>query len=399
MELPVLDPVGVRILGSLLEKQVTVPASYPLTLNSLRTACNQASSRSPVVDYDAPELEAALKQLRDQELVRVVWEDRGRRTLKYHQRLDDRLELADDERAVLTVLMLRGAQTPGELKPRTERLHAFADRADVQTTLERLAAREAPLVAQLPRQPGHHDRRWRHLLAPEEEPAAAAPIDREQAIADGVPARDDAVRRAYAAIAGDYAEQSRDELEPQTFEQWLLGDLVGQAPGPILDVGCGPGHVTARLAELGADVVGMDQSEEMLAQARAAHPEVRFEAGDLRRLLKPRDAAGWGAVLSWYSMIHLAGSELAEAVGGMTRVLDRGGVLLVALHAGTEVLRPPQWLGHDISGLPLVLHEPAEVAAAMTAAGLERIDWYRRGFRADRGESQERLYVVGHMRR
>ena len=124
----VLDAVDQRVLGSLLEKQRTVPASYPMTLNALQTACNQSSSRDPVVDYDQSLLTETLRSLKERGLVRVVWADRGPRTLKYHQLLDERLSLEEDERALLTVLLLRGPQAPGELKTRSERLHRFADR-------------------------------------------------------------------------------------------------------------------------------------------------------------------------------------------------------------------------------------------------------------------------------
>ena len=130
-----LGPVEQRILGSLLEKQVTVPASYPLTLASLRTACNQTSSREPVMELDERTVEQTARALKDQGLLRIVWSDTGRRTLKYHQTLSEILDLADDERAVLTVLLLRGPQAPGELRTRTERLHLFADRTEVEACL------------------------------------------------------------------------------------------------------------------------------------------------------------------------------------------------------------------------------------------------------------------------
>ena len=131
-----LSAMEQRVLGSLLEKQRTVPASYPMTVNSVRLACNQTSSRDPVVSYDEPEIEQCLRDLRHRDLIRVVHADRGQRTLKFHQLLDERLTLAADERAVLTVLLLRGPQTPGELKSRTDRLHRFADRDGHQIFLE-----------------------------------------------------------------------------------------------------------------------------------------------------------------------------------------------------------------------------------------------------------------------
>ena len=174
-ELPVLDALDQRILGALMEKQVTVPASYPLSLNGLRTACNQASSREPVTDYDDTTIETRLRELKQRGLVRVVWEGKGARTLKYHQLLTDELSLTDAERALLTVLLLRGPQAPGELKTRTERLHAFADRAEVEHRLGDMARRPTPLVTELERRAGQHDTRWAHVLGPvpEAEPALA----------------------------------------------------------------------------------------------------------------------------------------------------------------------------------------------------------------------------------
>ena len=176
-----LEPVEQRILGSLLEKQVTVPASYPLTLSSLRTACNQTSSREPVMELDERTVEQTARALKDQGLLRIVWSDTGRRTLKYHQTLSEILDLADDERAVLTVLLLRGPQAPGELRTRTERLHPFADRTEVEACLERMARRDQPLVQQLERRPGQQDHRWVHVLGPVETGETPAPVavDRE----------------------------------------------------------------------------------------------------------------------------------------------------------------------------------------------------------------------------
>ena len=191
-DLPVLDAVEQRVLGSLLEKQRTVPASYPLSLNALRTACNQSSSRDPVVDYDEQTVERTARALKDRGLLRIVWADAGRRTLKYHQTLEEVLGVADDERALLTVLLLRGPQAPGELRTRTERLHAFADRAEVEAVLDRLAAREAPLVRQLERRPGQQDARWVHLLgevAAVEQSAPIGVVDRESVLRDGEEAR------------------------------------------------------------------------------------------------------------------------------------------------------------------------------------------------------------------
>ena len=165
-ELPVLGATDQRILGSLMEKQATVPASYPLTANALRSACNQASSREPVVDFDQQTVEQTARELKDRGLLRIVWADTGRRTLKYHQTLTERLALEPDEQALLTVLLLRGAQAAGELRTRTERLHGFADRGEVEACLLRMAARPEPLVRELERGPRQQDPRWIHLLGP-----------------------------------------------------------------------------------------------------------------------------------------------------------------------------------------------------------------------------------------
>ena len=117
---------------------------------------------------------ATLRRLKDRQLVRIVWADTGRRTLKYHQLLSEALELNDAERALVTVLLLRGAQAPGELRTRTDRLHAFGDRGEVEAVLADLAARPEPLVRELPRQRGQHDSRWVHLLG--DVPEAAGPV-------------------------------------------------------------------------------------------------------------------------------------------------------------------------------------------------------------------------------
>ena len=174
-ELPALDATDQRILGSLLEKQTTVPATYPLSANALTSACNQRNSRDPVTDLDQQTVERTAKSLKDRGLLRIVWADTGRRTLKYHQILDEVLDLEPDERALLTVLLLRGPQAPGELRTRTERLHAFTDRGEVEECLGRMASRPQPLVRELERRPGQQDPRWTHLLgaAAEQGPGGA----------------------------------------------------------------------------------------------------------------------------------------------------------------------------------------------------------------------------------
>jgi uncharacterized protein len=399
-ELPVLDPVEQRVLGCLLEKQVTVPATYPLTLNAWLTACNQTSSRDPVMDLDESTVETSARSLRDRGLLRIVWADTGRRVLKYHQRLDEVLELAADERALVTVLLLRGAQSAGELKARTERLHPFADRDAVEACLRRLSERSLPLVRQLERRTGQQDHRWLHLLGPAAPESAAVavtgdpPVDRERPLAGGADARDDRIRASYATVAQNYAQSLADELDQLPFERWLLDRVAGEAAGrPVVDAGCGPGHVTAYLAAAGADARGLDLTAEMVEQARARFPGVRYAVGELTRLIRPENADGWGAVLGWYSLIHLAGSEFPGAVAALARPLAPGGVLLLAMHAGRGVRRLTSWFEHDVD-LDVLLHEPAEVTAAVTAAGLQEVEWYVRGPLAARQETTDRLYLL-----
>ncbi|GAB2631473.1 hypothetical protein GCM10027270_19600 [Nocardioides ginkgobilobae] len=389
-----LTPTEQRVLGSLLEKQVTVPASYPLTLSALRTACNQTSSREPVMDLAEQEVEQTAKGLKEKGALRIVWSDTGRRTLKYHQVLTDLLDLEDDERALLTVLLLRGPQTPGELRPRTERLHAFEGRDDAESCLVGMA--ERGFVRRLERRPGDRDHRWVHLLGPSgaPEPAPGAAVDREAPIADSPEARDERVRATYAAVAEVYADTLTDELDHLPFERWLLERVAAEADGPVVEVGCGPGHVTAHLAALGAEARGLDLTPEMVAVARSRFPGVRYDVGDLRRLMRPESAAGWGAVLAWYSLIHLADSELPGALEALVRPLAPGGLLVLAMQAGDDVRRISEWHGVEGLALDLVHRDPDAVLGLVAAAGLTDVEWFVRGPLSGLGETARRLYVL-----
>jgi uncharacterized protein len=395
-ELPVLEPDDQRVLGSLMEKQTTVPGSYPLTANALRSACNQSNNREPVVDFDQQTVERTARALKERGLLRIVWSDVGRRTLKYHQVLDELLGLDPDERALLTVLLLRGAQAPGELRTRAERLHAFADRGEVEACLRRMAERPQPLVRELDRRPGQQDRRWVHLLGPVPQQAEAAPaaVDRDVVIAGGADLRDAKVRSSYEAVAVAYADHLVDELAELPFETWLLDRVVAGAAGqPVVEVGSGPGHVTAYLADRGAEAMGIDLSPAMVSEARRRFPDRSFEVGDLRRLTRPATSSGWAAVLGWYSLIHLAASELPDAVAALVRPLAPGGWLVLGLHAGAEVRHLDEWFGHEVD-LDVVLHDPTSVAGIVAAAGLIDLEWYLRGPLTARGETTQRLYVV-----
>jgi uncharacterized protein YceH (UPF0502 family) len=156
-----------RVIGSLIEKELATPQQYPLTLNALVAACNQTSNRFPVVTYDERTVEATVMGLKDRGLARVVHPSHGRSATRYRQVLHEALYLEQPELALLGVLMVRGAQTLNELRTRTERMTTFDDAGDLERTLDRLAAREDPLVVRIPRQPGQREDRYAHLLGGE----------------------------------------------------------------------------------------------------------------------------------------------------------------------------------------------------------------------------------------
>ncbi len=161
-----------RVLGALMEKEIATPDYYPLSLNALLNACNQKSNREPVVAYDDSTVEAALESLRAHGLAMRITGDG--RVAKHEQRFTERHNLGRREAAILCVLMLRGPQTPGELRGRAERLYTFDDLEGVESTLNRLA--EMGFVKLLPRQAGHKEARWAHLLSGEiDSPAESAP--------------------------------------------------------------------------------------------------------------------------------------------------------------------------------------------------------------------------------
>jgi uncharacterized protein YceH (UPF0502 family) len=175
---PLLTDVEVRILGSLLEKEVTTPDNYPLSLNALLAACNQTTSREPIMRLEEDEVIPATVALRRRGLLRQI-QPAGSRVTKYEHLLREEMELGRRELAVLGVLMLRGAQTPGELYVRTARLEPFADLADLEGVLEALMAREPePLATRLPRRAGQKEVRYAHLLSGE--PPADAPGTAEE---------------------------------------------------------------------------------------------------------------------------------------------------------------------------------------------------------------------------
>lgn len=173
-----LDPIEARVIGALLEKELTTPEYYPLTLRALVAACNQRSARDPVTDYAEHTVAEALDRLRQEAL---AWRSEGARTERWQHLLDRRWGLDGATKAVMTLLLLRGPQTPGELRTRSDRLHGFASVAEVEAALHGLAAREDPMVRELSRRPGQRESRWVHLVgdAPivDDGPAAAGDVE------------------------------------------------------------------------------------------------------------------------------------------------------------------------------------------------------------------------------
>jgi hypothetical protein len=213
-----LRPAEVRVLGCLLEKQRTTPDAYPLSLNSLRLACNQSTNRDPVVMYDEEVLRDALHRLQRRGYTRLA-SGAGSRAPKYRHLLVEALPMGEDEQAVMTVLMLRGPQTPGELKQRTERMHAFSDLGEVHETLERLIGRG--LVAVLDRRPGQKEERYVQLLGEESE-EAEAPAVGPPPISLPTP-----VPRAVDGLEERVARLEREVAKLRA----ALGDVPGDAPG------------------------------------------------------------------------------------------------------------------------------------------------------------------------
>jgi hypothetical protein len=194
-----LEPAEVRVLGSLLEKEVTTPEYYPLSLNALVNACNQKSNRDPVVDYDADTVEQALQSLRDKGLLLAIT-GAGSRVPKYGHRISEKLNLGRRELAIMCELMVRGPQTLGELRTHCERMHPFDDLAEVEAVIDRLPE----LIVKLPRRPGEKEVRYAHLLCGTPAISEGEPETQEPTRAD----RPDRIATLETEIA-----QIRGELE------------------------------------------------------------------------------------------------------------------------------------------------------------------------------------------
>jgi len=220
-----LSAAEVRVLGCLMEKQVTTPDVYPLTVNALLSACNQTTNRWPVVRYDEPTVSAALARLRERGLTRIVYST-SNRAPKHRQVADEALDLDPAARAVLCLLLLRGPQTIGELKGRSERLHPFASLAEVEATVDALAARPEPLVARLERRPGQKEGRVAHLLSGEV-------VEPDEADGDG--GRAPTSGRGGGAGAERLAELERRvaTLEARLAAVVAVLEELGASPAPL----------------------------------------------------------------------------------------------------------------------------------------------------------------------
>ncbi len=236
-----LTPEEARVVGALAEKQLTTPQYYPLTLNALVNACNQTSNRNPVVAYDEATVERALHGLRDKRLARTVLSP-GNRAPKYRHLLDEALALVPEELAVLTVLLLRGPQTVGELRTRSERMYPFASLEEVEAALERLATRhEEPLVERLERQPGQKEARYTHLLAARApEPRFRQPDyvilvveDLDVAVAFWT----DTIGLALDHRSGPYAQFATGATRFGLYERQAMEDTLGGFSGERFEVG------------------------------------------------------------------------------------------------------------------------------------------------------------------
>ena len=189
----VLDAIEARVIGTMIEKRITVPDSYPLTINSIVNGCNQLNNRAPVTALSEAEVTSAVERLRDRGFT-GLFTGIATRVPKYSETFAERLGLQRAEAALLCELMLRGAQMPGELRSRAERLHSFADLAEVEKTLSLMSQLTPPLVVQLPREGGARAAKWQHMLFGGELPEAGAAtlppskLDRETALADRVTA-------------------------------------------------------------------------------------------------------------------------------------------------------------------------------------------------------------------
>ena len=201
MPRPTLDPVEVRVVGALAEKSLATPEQYPMSLAGLRAACNQKTSREPVTDLSEREVSDALERLMRRQLAGTTTGS-GQRVTKFRHTLDRALELSARELAALSLLMLRGPQTAGEIRARSGRLADFASVEDADEALWMLSDRDEPLAVRLPREPGRSADRWAHALSgePDPSPSAPAPEQRDGPSVEALESRVAALEEAFEAF-------------------------------------------------------------------------------------------------------------------------------------------------------------------------------------------------------
>jgi len=212
----VLNNVEARVLGALIEKEITTPDYYPLSLNALINACNQKNNREPVMSLDEGAVRTALHNLQAKRLAGPVGGADSRVT-KYEHRIQEVFNFTRAETAIMDVLLLRGPQTPGELRGRAERMHRFEELADVQSTLQRLIERDPPLVKMLPRQPGTKESRYAHLLCGDVE-GGEAPAETGEAAGHGA-GEDERVVRLESEVAELRKEIAELKLQMESFKK------------------------------------------------------------------------------------------------------------------------------------------------------------------------------------
>lgn len=181
----------------------------------------------------------------------------------------------------------------------------------------------------------------------------------------------DHVRTCYDTVAKEYADRFAGELAHKPLDRELLRRFATEVHGPVLDLGCGPGHVTAFLKECGADVCGQDLSPELIAEARQRHPNIPFETGDMLDLPDPDGSAA--GVVAFYAIVHFTPDQLARALAEIHRVLRPGGRVLLSFHIGREVVHVDEFLGQPVP-LDFIFFQPQDVAVELTGAGFDQVE-------------------------
>ncbi len=342
------DAVEIRVLGCLIEKQRTTPDVYPLSLNSLRLACNQSTNRDPVVSYDEQTVVEALRRLALRGWTRLA-SGAGSRARKYRHLLNEAIGLDDAEISVMAVLMLRGPQTPGELKQRGQRLHEFADLAAVHETLDRLIERE--LVSRHARQPGQKEDRYEQLLGEgsseaSSSPAAANELDvakatllaelREHSLVIGE------VTLASGATAQYYVDARRALLRPAGFR--AAGELIAAVAAEVGATAVGgpataaiPPSCAALAVPAGKDLVGFFVRGERKQHGLQRWVEGPVEPGD-RCLVVEDTVTSGGSTVAAIERIREQGLVIAVVIAVVDRLAGGGEAIEAAASAPYKAL-------------------------------------------------------------